>query len=194
MEREKKRYKTLYEYKNPNKVISTECKYQPFCGCHAKQPPSPASVRRHEREVSMRQKWCQENQMEVTNANLYKAPGDDDNFVYKRKPWREDGSFEPSAQYTVARSREEMEFEKQQKLLWQESNNWHCKKCNVKVNRPSRPYVGGPEPFWWWWCENCRLQHNAKMPLHMQIKKETTVQTEKKSNANKISNFFKKIV
>lgn len=194
VEREAKRYKCFYDYKNPNEVMSPECKYKPLCGCHAVQPPSPLSVQRHEREVSMRKKWCQQNNMEVNNSNLYKAPGDDNNFVYKRKPWRADGSFEPSAQYTVPRSQEEIAFEKQQKILWQESANWYCKKCNIKVDRPSRPFVGGPEPFWWWWCENCRTKHNSKMPLHMQIKNEPAQPVQNENKRNKISSFFKKLV
>lgn len=193
-----KRFKTDYDYTNPNcSAKFSECPYKPHCGCHAKTPPSPKTIQRHEREVSMRQKWCHMNGLEVTNQNLFKAPGDDSNFVYNRKPWREDGSFDPSAIYSVPKSDAEVEFEIQQKKLWKESENWICRKCKAKVNRPSRPYQGGPEPFWWWWCDTCRQNYNQKVPDHLKIKGDQKVSTsvqpsDKQSQKGTIHAFFKK--
>ena len=166
-----KRLKVNYNYTNPNcKALFTECPYKPHCGCHASTPPSPTKIQQHEREVSMRRKWCQQNGLEITNKNMFKAPGDNSNFVYNRKPWREDGSYDPSAIYSVPKSDAEIQFEIQQKKLWKESENWICRKCKTKVNRPSRPYQGGPEPFWWWWCQTCRVNYNTTAPDYMKIK------------------------
>ena len=132
------------------------CDQTRLCGCRATKSPSSMEIEKHEAEVTRRMVWCLKNGKTPANLHVHKAPGDDDNFVYKVPPWLPDGSVNPCGVYTEALSYEEKAFVK---LHTEKDKEWICKSCKEIVHARPREFIsknGEPEPWNWWFCLKCK--------------------------------------
>ena len=155
-------YAGRFDFTNPNPGesarLARECDLRPVCGCHAPRAPTAALVARHEAEVARRTQWCVRHGLEPTMLNLAMAPGDDSQFVYGVKPWTVSGLADPRGQYSLGLRAEEREEAKKQAALWHEEP-WICTLCAKDMGRAARAYEGDNEPFWWYWCDECRVKN-----------------------------------
>lgn len=160
-----RQYASRYDFSVPNPCVTTRiaqsCRMRPACGCHATTAPTEALVHRHDAEVARRVAWCASEGLEASWGNLFQAPGDDTQFVYGVKPWTACGSIDPRGHYSLGISAHDKDVSRVQKGLWHE-DAWVCGMCATPLGRRARSYEGEGEPFWWRWCDKCRLEYRDK--------------------------------
>lgn len=121
---------------------------------------------RHHEELGRRSKWCQQKKLFPLQDNLWQAPGDDLQFMLGVRPWLP-GSNEPNPagvpwgveDRICSRSIDSSGWQKKKEVG---EKGWNCHQCKKWVDVPPRAFEGTEEPYYWWWCVQCRK--TAKKP------------------------------
>jgi len=127
--------------------------------------PSERALAMHRDEVFRRLRWCvdQGESHWPAHAHVHLAPGDDSNFVMGVSPYGVDGAPNPAG---IAGTLEDnTDRPTGSVLLADEVFGWDCRVCQQRVEQRPRPYTGGPEPLWWWWCPRCREGSGVGKPV-----------------------------
>lgn len=115
--------------------------------------------RRHSLEYNSRVAWCVRQGPEYWPAheNKHRAPGDDNNFIFKIPPWNADGSPNPLG-IPDNRFVDPVPKGFEVPIDHHDKSGWNCRKCNQWISSQPREYEGGTEPDDWWWCRTCQKE------------------------------------
>ena len=178
----RKRQRLCEWYENPNHKRKRPCALAPHCGCHGFRAPPPEAMAQHEAEVGRRLAWCVREGRVPAFEHLHEAPGDDAQFVYGVPPWKPDGSPNPAG----------VPFTPEDAKLAAKPTGpqgYECRRCFVWVPIPPRAYLGGEEPWNWWFCMKCKAE--AVKPAAKKLKADCIAQQCKsiRDYTNRISDF-----
>lgn len=128
---------------------------------------------RHREEISRRRNWCCNEKLFPTEENLWRAPGDDTQFMFGVSPWMPD-SGEPNPAGVPYGVKESYHAKNKRKADGSAASaeGWSCHLCHKWVDFPPRPYAGDKEPHYWWWCFSCRKTASKPTKKELQYQRD----------------------
>lgn len=166
-------------FKNPNKSSLSLCACKQPCGRTSYKKVDTEKILEHDCEHMRRLAWCVNKKLVPAHEHVHKAPGDDSRFVYNVPPWNQDGSPNPCgifySETDVYLKQIEQDSRANESASMYGSKSWSCHRCGKTVKMPPRPYVGGPEPWDWWFCFECKAK--AVKPSAKTLKEKAEAKT-----------------
>lgn len=164
-------------FKNPNKSSLSLCACKQPCGQTSYKKVDIERMNEHDSEHMRRLAWCVDKKLVPAHEHVHKAPGDDSRFVYNVPPWNQDGSPNPCGVYYSETDTilQHIEKDSRRNASVFGSESWSCHRCCKTVKMRPRPYVGGPEPWDWWFCFECKA--TAVKPSAKALKEKAEAKT-----------------